>query len=140
MKNLILALLLSVSTVTAFANEAKAGKNQQLNEASLKLLFDNVKNVEISGDKDAKLQDMLQDIAEFYASKLSGAMTGSEDDEDIKLNDVKLKCRSVVEYLAVCDIGLDYKGSDFLEISYFVNLKDKKPVGIHNNLVGIRRY
>ena len=143
MKNLTMAILISVSSVFAFANESASSKSDKFTEKGVKLLYDNVDNVTVSGDKDAKLKDMLQDIADFHGSKLGSAMTGSDDDDDVKLKDVTIKCTPVMHSsvaLGDCEIGLDYKGGDFLEISYFVSLKNKMPSKLFNNRVGIRRY
>lgn len=143
MKNLILIFIFSASSLFAFAHDTEGKDNQKFSQQGLQLLFDNVKNVSISGDRDAKLQDMLQDIADHYGSILGSAMSGSDDDEDVKLKNVSAKCTPVKRstgYIGDCEIGLEYKNGDFLEISYFVDLKNKQPYRIRNNRVGIRRY
>ncbi len=136
MKNLFLALIVFSSSSASFADD--------FTQKGIQLLYSNLNDVKVTGEKNANLQELLQDAAEFYADKLSKAgVAGGDDDDESKLKDVLILCKVLphpTRQIGKCEISLDYKAGDYVEIFYLLDLKKNQPLRILNNHVRVGRY
>lgn len=144
MKNLFLCLLISVSSVVAFANDDKAG---EFNSKGLQVLYHNMNHIKLEGDArpNEKIKPLIEDAADFYGNIFGNVMSlgGNDDDSaDIKLKEFYPDCKIVDKQMQLgeCRLHFDYKSGEKVEVDYLVELQHDIPVRVFQNKAVLNRH
>ena len=135
MKNLFLCLLISVSSVVAFAFDEKAAA---FNEKGFEMLYKNIENIKLEGDvRPNEKINLIGDAAEFYAHSLGSIMSLGDDvdSEDVKLFEFAPNCKVIDKSMKLgeCMLHFNYKSGEKVTVNYLVELNDNMPVRVFLN-------
>lgn len=144
MKNLLLAILMTITASASIAANDAEYKQQDLSNQAFELLVKNVDTVKLEGDirPGEKLKPILDDLGDYLAAHIFIIMGDDPDDYTGSIKSFSADCKQLTERAlsAKCELFIQYKPIGETGIVFYVGLdKDKKPLSILENRVQISR-
>ncbi len=143
-----MCLLLSVSTLNAFAAEEFDQHRADVNEKGFELLYNNKDKMNLVGPlkEGENLTDFLQDTADFYGHIFGGIFSfgdyDEEDEKEIKLESAAPDCKSIAASkgkLGRCELKMHYKTGAKVTLTFDVKMHNDMPVALHSHKVIVLR-